>query len=81
MASFCWPSPKKKKKTKQTKKPTVGKHFPYGIAPQRLRIRLWGHPVRPCTPHNLHSQANTIKRAPTVAPLPAIEYSDGSRAW
>lgn len=73
---ILWPGPKK-----QEKKSTVGKHFPYGLVPQRLRVWVRGHPVRPCTPHNLHSQAKTIKTYPTAAPLPAIEYSDRSSGW
>lgn len=63
----------------EKKKSKVGKHFPYGRVPQRLRIQVRGPPVRPCTPHNLHSQAKTIKTAPTAAPFPAIEHSDRSR--
>lgn len=71
IVSFCWPG----------WEGDTGKHFPYGLVPQRLRAGVRGHPVRACTPHNLHSQAKTIKRAPAVAPLPAIGYSHRGRAW
>lgn len=50
------------------------------FSPQRLRIGVRAHPVRPCTPHNLHSPAQAIETAALVASLPATEYSERGRA-